>query len=486
MTEGRLHRWTAWIGGPRGLLVVLALQIALAGLFALNPMVALALIGALAAIVVVLEYPLLGVALLIGARLLSTGAVVFFRIGKMGIGPFEPALLLSAGALVVHAVTNRRPLVLSWPWRTPFLLFTGFAAASVLWCVDRGDAIGELVPLVLILANAVVILTFVRTWDAFLWMMRAWLATTVFIGLLTLALDALGIQVGTVTFQAAAGGGRETGLGQQPNWFAMNLLFAVLPGFGLALIERAPVRRAAAVLGALFVMFMMLKSGSRGSAYALAIGAFAMALGQPAFRRYFGRAALVLGGLFGVGIAFDVGGSAKALMRISSNVALQQNYRPLNWQACLEMFRDTWGRGIGAGGYADLLPVYNNYLAESLYDYPHGIFWDVLVHYGVVGIGLVVWLVVVVARLTLRLARETRGTEAEVFAWTMPATILGYGAWSWVEFTFEEKPFWEFLALFTALFFIVERARATGEALPPWSGLTGRSAGSEPSRRGTG
>ncbi len=471
MEQGRLQRWTGWIGGPRGLVLVLGAQLALALLFALSPIGAVAVIGALATVIVVLEYPLLGVAALLAARLLSTGAVVFFRIGKMGIGPFEPALLLAAGALVVHAVTNRRALTLSWTWRTPFVLFTGFAAASILWCVDRGDAIGDLIPLALILANAIVILTFVRTWSAFHWMMRAWLAASVFIGVLTLGLDMLGVQVGSVTFKAAAGGGRETGLGQQPNWFAMNLLFGVLPGFGMALIERTPLRRFGYTLAALFVLFMMLSSGSRGSAYALVIGALAMALGQPMFRRWFARFAVVLGAIFGLGIAFDVGGSAKALMRIGSNVAIQENYRPLNWEACLNMFRDTWGRGIGAGGYAELLPQYNNYLAMSLYDYPHGIFWDVLVHYGVVGIGLVIWLLVIVTRMTRQLIVATRGTEAEVFAWTMPATILGYGAWSWVEFTFEEKPFWEFLALFTALYAIVGDA-ATRGAIPAWSGLS--------------
>ncbi len=472
MEQGRVERWTSWIGGPWGLLLVLGAQAGLALVFALSPIGAVAFIGALAAVIVVLELPLLGVAVLLAARLLSTGAVVFFRIGKMGIGPFEPALLLAAGALVVHAVTNRRPLALNWTWRTPFVIFCGFAGASILWCVNRGDAIGDLVPLGLILANTIVILTFVRTWPAFHWMMRAWLAATVFIGVLTLALDVLGIQVGSVTFKAAAGGGRETGLGQQPNWFAMNLLFGVLPGFGLALIERTPLRRLGVGLATLFVMFMMLKSGSRGSAYALVIGAMAMALGQPVFRRWFARFAVILGTIFGLGIAFDVGGSAKALMRIGSNIAIQENYRPLNWEACVQMFLDTNGRGIGAGGYEDLLPRYNNYLAQSLYDYPHGIFWDVLVHYGVVGLGLVGWLVVIVTRMTLRLVRETRGTEAEVFAWTMPATILGYGAWSWVEFTFEEKPFWEFLALFTALYAIVGDAALKRE-IPAWSGLRG-------------
>jgi hypothetical protein len=51
----------------------------------------------------------------------------------------------------------------------------------------------------------------------------------------------------------------------------------------------------------------------------------------------------------------------------------------------------------------------------------------------------------------------------------MPASMLGYFAWSWVEFTLTEKPFWEFLALYTALYLIVKRLKAGDQSLPSWS-----------------
>lgn len=479
----QIRRWTTGFGGPWGLAVVLALQTALAVLFALSPLAAVAVIGATMSVLVVLQYPLLGVGLLIAARLLSTGATVFFRIGRMGIGPFEPALILCAGALVVQAAVRHRGLALSWPWRTPFLALFGWAGLSLLWCVSKSDAIGDLIPMVLILANTLVILTFVRTWTDFHWMARAWFFGTIAIGVISVLLDMAGIQVGTVTFKAAAGGGRETGLGQQPNWYAMNLMFAVLPGVALSLIERLPLRRMAYALGTLFILFMMLKSGSRGGAYALIIGVFAISLFQADLRRWFVRFGGVAGLLVGIGLAFDFGGSAKALARIGSNYAIEQNYRPLNWQVCVEMFLNTWGRGIGAGGYEDLLPEYNNYLAESLYDYPHGIFWDVLAHYGAVGLGIVAALVWIVGRMTVDLIRWTRGTVAEVFAWTMPATILAYGAWSWVEFTIDEKPFWEFLALYTALYLMVQAGQKQGLTLPAWDGF-GKGRAPAPPRAG--
>ena len=45
-----------------------------------------------------------------------------------------------------------------------------------------------------------------------------------------------------------------------------------------------------------------------------------------------------------------------------------------------------------------------------------------------------------------------------------PASMLGYVAWSFVEFTLAEKPFWEWLALYTALTLALQR----GERPPAW------------------
>ena len=61
----RLHRWTEWAGGPRVLAVVLLVQIAALGLFALKPLAAISLVIAIVGAVIVLEHPVLGVGLLL-------------------------------------------------------------------------------------------------------------------------------------------------------------------------------------------------------------------------------------------------------------------------------------------------------------------------------------------------------------------------------------------------------------------------------------
>ena len=106
--------------------------------------------------------------------------------------------------------------------------------------------------------------------------------------------------------------------------------------------------------------------------------------------------------------------------------------------------------GGGPGGYVAALEEYNWRLYESIHRYPHGIVWGLAAHYGVIGLGCAVWLLAIVVRMSRELIASSRGAAHEFVSWAMPATILGYLLWSFVEFSFDDKPFWEFLALFTA------------------------------------
>ena len=60
---------------------------------------------------------------------------------------------------------------------------------------------------------------------------------------------------------------------------------------------------------------------------------------------------------------------------------------------------------------------------------------------------------------------SAKGTAAEPFVWAMPTAMVGYFAWTFVEFEYAEKPFWEFLAMFTALCLMMGR----GVEIPEWS-----------------
>ena len=460
------------IGGPSVGFFLLLGQALILALLVFNPMLAAASVVAVCATIVVLDKPILGIGCLIIARLLSTGATVFFRIGKIGIGPFEPALILCLIALVISAALSHKQFWVHWPWRTPYIVMMVWVGIAILWSPDPSDGLSVLLPMMIVVANAMVILRFVDTMERFRLMLWFWVAGAVLIGIAAIMVDTMGIQTTEVTFQAASGGGRETGLGQQPNWFAMNLMFIIHSCFGLVLVEKTKLAKLVFGMAGFFVFIMMLKAGSRGSAYATLIGGALAALAQPDFRRWFFRFAFLTAMIFFFGIVFDVADSGKALSRIGSNFALNNNFRQLNWLTCLQMFWDTAGVGIGTGGYEVLLKEYNNYLAQSLYDYPHGIFWQIIAHWGFLGIGIMVWLMTRLVVMARDLVRLTKGTAAEVFAWTMPATMLGYAAWSFLEFTLNDKPFWEFLALYTALYLIAKKANQDQQPLVCWQTAT--------------
>jgi O-antigen ligase len=225
------------------------------------------------------------------------------------------------------------------------------------------------------------------------------------------------------------------------------------------------------VAAGLFVFFNMLRSGSRGAIYSIIIGGGLTALAMPLFRKWFFRFLVVVAVLFVAATTLDWGSTSQALNRIVLSVGRTwSTYRAQNWQVCVQMFLDTWGRGVGAGGYLALLERYNWFIYNSDYHYPHGIFWGLLAHHGVVGLGIFTWIAATILRMGRELTRWTRGSALEVFAWTMPATMIGYAAWSFVEFEYNEKPFWEFLALFTALYLMVKRARDAGVPLPALPG----------------
>jgi O-antigen ligase len=247
-------------------------------------------------------------------------------------------------------------------------------------------------------------------------------------------------------------------LGQHPNWFAMNLGFAVVPAFALAAYERNAWLKLGLAGAGLVVFLSQMLSGSRGGTFSILIAVGLVALMHPRFRRWAIAGGTLAAAAIVAVLLFEIGPSSRSYERIwvASQVVLGASVRESNWLVCWEMFVDTSGRGIGAGGYEILLAQYDWWLYSSVYTYPHGIFWGLMAHYGVVGIGVFTWFVGAVAWMMRDLTRRIDSERAMV-AWAMAAAMLGYGAWSFFEFSYDEKPFWEFLALLTAMWWAVRR-----------------------------
>ena len=455
------------LGGVRVFALILLVQAALLVMMLADWKLPAALIFGFLTLIFALRNPLVAIVLLVAGRILSTGSMSFIRVGGMNIGLFEPMLLLALLVAAYHAMESKISLGVRFPWRTPLLVFWCWQAVGLLWAYKASLGLQEWVAVGIVLATTTLILAFVTDLDRFHVVVRAWVVASVMIGLLSLATSFSDIATSAPTFEAASGGGRETGLGQQPNWFAMNLMFGVLTSFAVAMHTPKKFLKVAFALAGLFIFFAQLRSGSRGGAYAIVIGGGLMALANPVFRKWMLRFGAVAVALFTYQIFFGDDSTRKALMRIWMNLDTlwRSDIRVRNWVACIEMFQETNGLGIGAGGYAQVIADYDWKIYESIHRYPHGIPWGIIGHYGLVGMVCAVWLIVRVAKMARQLVEWTRGTAVEPFAWAMPATIFAYFAWSVVEFNFDDKPFWEFLALYTALYVIVRRRVESGKPL---------------------
>lgn len=439
--------------------------------FAVDPRFPVVGAAGIVVLVTMLDHPAWTVGAMLAARLLSTGTLSFFSIGKINIGLFEPVLFLALAALGLRAIFSGTPLWRPWPWKAVFLAMVAWRVLGLGWCTKLSDGAKEVVTLGVIFATATIIVAFVDTWARVRQMLWWWILACVAIGVMAIFGDLLGLSDYGTQWKASESGGRETGLGQQPNWFAMNLMFVVHATAAFALVQRSRVARYALLAATVFIFFAMMTSGSRGGAYSIVIGGLLMALGQPRFRTWFLRLVLFGGLFFGAAAVLDLGDLGKGFNRISANVDVlfARDIRGLNWAACIGMFTDSHGLGIGPGGYAENLQRYSDWLYHSVYRYPHGIAWGELAHGGVVGVVLLLALVVVIARMAIRTIRDCRGTEAEPLSWAMPASLAGYFAWSFVEFSLDEKPAWEWLALYTALHLVARRAKEAGPPLPAWT-----------------
>lgn len=451
--------------------IIIAVQATFLLLFAVDWKLPMAGTVGFLVMMVLLDRPVWAVCIMIAARLSSTATTSFFSIGKVNIGLFEPVLLLSLLGLGLKAVFTQKALWRQWPWQYPFIAIAIWKFCGLFWSVNKSDGIKDILSLIIIFCTATVIQAFIETWDDVKTAIWFWLATCVGIGVLAIFGDAIGLTDYSSMWKAAESGGRSTGLGQQPNWFAMNQMFIVLSVAAFALIQKDLLIKWGLLAATVFVFFSTMTSGSRGGAYSIVIGAGIVALGQPLFRKWVIRFAVVGGALFAVAYFGDIGDIGKGLNRITNSLTttLAKDIRGMNWAACVAMFTDSYGLGIGTGGYVDLLPKYNWFIYESVYRYPHGIFWGEMAHGGVIGVILYFTVVAVIGWMAVKTVQYSKGTEAESLAWSMAASMAGYFAWSFVEFNIDEKPFWEWLGLYTALYHVARRHHeGKGPPIPKW------------------
>jgi hypothetical protein len=413
-----------------------------------------------AGVAVAIERPLLGIGLLIAGRLTSTGANAWIRIGKINIDLFEPSLLLALGSLFIYGAIHHKKIFVDAPWRTPVLAFVGLQAVSFVWSSNKTECVQEIIATCILLATTLAILAFIRGLEDIRTLIIVWVGVSLVVSLAS----ALGLAATESEFEMAQGS-RASGFGQHPNWFSMNLMFSVLMAFGMGIIDATRWRKLAWFAAGTFIFIAQMESGSRGGTGALMIGGGICVLTEPRLRRLAMIIGPILTLVIGTVLLLDIGDAANAFGRIFNEDAsvFGKSVRFSNWYVCWQMLLDTWGLGIGGGGYEDLLAHYDWWLFNSQYKYPHGIFWGMMAHHGVLGILVWGWFISRIGRMCREMLSWTRreglrdGKDLRMLMWCFVATMFGYFAWSFFEFLYDDKPFWEYLGLFTALWVVIQQ-----------------------------
>jgi len=445
-----------------------ALQLLFFILALIEPMLALALISAILLFLLALRYPYAAVLLAVAARLTATNSLSI-RVGPIFLSAFEPLYVLAFVALLIRTVQQRKAQLRTFEGSKMLLAFLVWVGISLVWSPDRGEGVMLVIRMMIAFGLVWLISSELRTPEKFYVAMWVWLIVSSVVGLAGVMLGTYeGTVYGDVAFQAMSGGGRSGGLGQHPNWFAMSMSFGINPAFAMAYGEKVRSRRYILLGIALWLLLVAVSTGSRGAVWGTGLGSLFLALNNERLRLFLYRYWFVIAGMFGFALIYGFGDLTSGFVRVATQgitTFWQGNVRFANWMVCYQMFVESFGMGIGAGGYAALVADFNERLNLSIYAYPHGVFWDVMAHYGVLGLlfwGAFLWAVVKAFR---RAKQRVKGTVIELWLIGMFAGAIGYWTHSFVEFHLEDKPYWTFMGIFIGLIAATEKLSEGAEGL---------------------
>ena len=436
----------------------------------IEPMLALALVCGILGFVLALRYPVVAAVAVMAARLAANRSLSL-KVGPMFLGIFEPLYVMAFIAILLRTVQARKNLLQPFPaWQLMAGLVV-WIAIGLTWSSSLSEGVVVLIRITYEVGLVWLLASMLRTPERFQGAIWTWLIVGSLLGVAGIFAGSVGGAAaiyGDVAFQSMSAGGRYGGLGQHPNWFGMSMAFGINPAFAMAYADRNRWRRILLVGIALTLLIAAMSTGSRGAVWGTGVGSLFLALNSSRLRRFLFRYWVIIAVVFVAGLLIGAGPLTSAFYRVLTrgiDTFWQGNTRFSNWAACIGMFTETFGLGIGTGGYTAVLPRFNERLLLSDSAYPHGIGWEVMAHWGAVGLGLLVAIGIVVAKRYHAAVKAVRGTQLEFWLIGMAAGVVGYWAHSLVEFHLIDKPFWAFFGVFLGLLVAVERVAKNPEAL---------------------
>ena len=250
--------------------------------------------------------------------------------------------------------------------------------------------------------------------------------------------------------------GRALAFTGHPNTLALQLNVGILLGFGLLLSAKSRLSKWLYGLAIIPMSLAFVLTMSRGWLVALPIGIAFFFYRMRQFKKFI---IVIIAGLVLIGILFlilpeSLQGIIWRFFRAPSGAEYSDievagagktlEVRSLLWEAGFEFFKNTYGRGIGAGGFAS---VVGGVLPESAEMQLHSLYFTIIFELGFVGIVIFFWLLV---RLLIKIelfSKQIRETSVE------PLFLAWYAGWvtmllnGFLRITLGSVPFWSFMSL---------------------------------------
>jgi O-antigen ligase len=250
--------------------------------------------------------------------------------------------------------------------------------------------------------------------------------------------------------------GRARAFTNQPNTLATQLDLTILLGFGLFFAAKSRLSKWFYGSSVTFMSLAFILTISRGWLVALPIGItfFFYKMGQLKRFTLFIIASVAIIGIFFLIKPDVVGELIWRFFRAPQDVELTEiqvtgavksvGVRSVLWGAGYDFFKETYGRGIGAGGFATIVGGVIPEIADMQL---HSLYFTVTFELGLIGLLLFLWLMALFLWRVELFSKQIKGGPVAplFFAWYAGwVTILLNG---FLRITLGSIPFWSFLSL---------------------------------------
>ncbi len=370
--------------------VILGLEIMTGFGLLLHPFIPVALISMITIIIVALINPNIGIAVLIFS---IPFAAAKFNMNITEILTFDTVHVMLFCLVFLYLITKGKERELQFsksPIDIYYPIFLSWAMLSLIWAPHFFNALAHLFALVMAFLLYYITCFAIQNEKSLEYVIWGWWSVGIIFFFLAIMqyFSVVKMDV-SFTMGILEGYSRVTGLSGSPSAFARIMILVFFAMLGAYHLFENNIKKALVRIALLCSLLVIVLTLSRSGFIGLFAGLFLYSL---RFVRHLSVKHVIF--IFLLGVAFFVFGflvNINFMERIESifNFYKQGAWiiRLSVWSAAYEMFMDTYGLGVGLGGFEALFKLYFDppFRVGNVPPHTHSIYMDLLTHFGVIG-----------------------------------------------------------------------------------------------------